>query len=125
MSFSQPYNYDPMTGRWYLEIQKTPKDIFSQCGIKITIDPGIPTGESGAFYKPDEKSGMMGANIEFRCFDNLAGWTSAVVFDFNTFSLLINTSLFFSSLYESPIYNILLQNSFTISPYVTSKLNPP
>jgi hypothetical protein len=85
MSFSQPYNYDPMTGRWYLEIQKTPKDIFSQCGIKITIDPGIPTGESGAFYKPDEKSGMMGANIEFRCFDNLAGWTSAVAFDFNTF----------------------------------------
>lgn len=85
MSFNQPISYDPQTGRWHLEFQKAPKDVFAQCGIKITVDPGKPTGEKGAFYQSKEPAGMQGGNIEIRCFDNLSGWTSAVVFDFNTF----------------------------------------
>ena len=85
MSFNQPFNYDPNSGRWHLEIRKAPKDVFAECGIKVTVDPGIPTGEKGAYYQSNEPSGMHGATIELRCFDNLAGWTSTVVFDFATF----------------------------------------
>ena len=85
MSFNQPFNYDPKTGRWHLELHKAPKDVLSQCGIKITVDPGIPTGERGAYYQSKEPAGMKGATIEIRQFDNLAGWTSAVVFDLGTF----------------------------------------
>lgn len=85
MSFHQPLNYDPQTGRWNLELHKAPKDILSQCGIKISIDPGIPTGEKGAWYQSKEPAGMQGGTIEIRCFDNLSGWTSAVAFDLTTF----------------------------------------
>jgi hypothetical protein len=85
MSFNQPFSYDPNTGRWHLELHKAPKDILAQCGVKITIDPGKPTGERGAYYQSKEPSGMAGGSIELRCFDNLSGWTSAVTFDFNTF----------------------------------------
>ncbi len=85
MSFTQPYNYDPNTGRWNLEIYKAPKDVFAQCGIKISIDPGFPTGETAPYYQTKEPAGMTGGSIEIRCFDNLAGWTSAVVFDLATF----------------------------------------
>lgn len=85
MDFNKPIKYDPMTGRWNLELFKAPKDFFSQCGLKISIDPGIPTGEGGAFYQSKEPQGMQGGTIEFRCFDNLSGWTSAVVFDLATF----------------------------------------
>lgn len=85
MDFNNPLSYDPNTGRWNLQLQKAPKDVFAQCGIKVTIDPGMPTGERGAFYQTKEPSGMMGSTIEIRCFDNLSGWTSAVAFDFATF----------------------------------------
>lgn len=85
MSFNQPFNYDPQTGRWHLELHKAPKDVFAQCGVKITVDPGIPTGEKGAYYQSKEPQGMTGGSIEIRCFDNLAGWTSAVVFDLGAF----------------------------------------
>lgn len=85
MSFNQPISYDPQTGRWNMEFHKAPKDVFAQCGIKISIDPGIPTGEKGAFYQTKEPAGMQGSTIEIRQFDNLAGWTSAVVFDLATF----------------------------------------
>lgn len=84
-TFDKPFEYNPSTGRWTLELHKAPKDIYSQCGVKITLDPGIPTGEKGAFYQSKEPQGMTGGSIEIRCFDNLAGWTSAVIFDFNTF----------------------------------------
>jgi hypothetical protein len=85
MSFNQPFNYDPQRGVWYLELHKAPKDVFAQCGIKITVNPGVPTGETGAFYQTKEPAGVQGATIEIRQFDNLAGWTSAVVFDLSTF----------------------------------------
>ena len=51
MSFNQPFNYDPQRCVWSLELHKAPKDVFAQCGIKITVDPGVPTGEKGAFYQ--------------------------------------------------------------------------
>ena len=28
---------------------------------------------------------MQGGSVEIRCFDNLAGWTSSVIFDLNAF----------------------------------------
>ena len=85
MNFDKPFRYDPNSGKWSLELQKAPKGEFAQCGIKITIDPGFPTGEKGAFYQTKESSGLKGSTIEIRCFDNLSSWTSAVTFDFNTF----------------------------------------
>ena len=84
MNFNKPFNYDANTGKWSLELQKAPKGEFAQCGIKITIDPGIPTGEKGAFYQTKEPSGLMGGTIEIRCFDNLSSWTSSVTFDLAT-----------------------------------------
>ena len=84
MSFNQPFNYDTQRGVWSLELQKAPKGEFAQCGIKITIDPGIPTGEKGAFYQTKEPSGLMGSTVEIRCFDNLSSWTSVVTFDLAT-----------------------------------------
>lgn len=85
MDFNNPLKYDPINGRWSLELYKAPKDAMAQCGVKITIDPGIPTGEKGAFYQTKEPAGLAGTMIEVRCFDNLSGWTSAVAFDFATF----------------------------------------
>lgn len=85
MSFEKPLNYDASTGRWSLELYKAPKDVLAQCGLKISVDPGYPTGERGAFYQTKEPQGVTGGSIEFRAFDNLAGWTSAVVFDLATF----------------------------------------
>jgi hypothetical protein len=85
MSFNQPFNYDPQSGRWNLELHKAPKEVYAQCGIKISVDPGFPTGEKGAYYQSKEPSGMVGGSIEIRCFDNLAGWTSVVAFDLNSF----------------------------------------
>ena len=81
MSFNQPFSYDHTTGRWNLELHKANKDVFSQCGIKISVDPGIPTGDTAPFYQTKEPAGMIGASVEIRCFDNLAGWTSAAIFD--------------------------------------------
>lgn len=85
MDFNQTINYEPNSGRWFLQFQKAPKGAFAQSGIKITIDPGIPSGERGAFYQTKEPSGLIGTTIEIRCFDNLSGWTSAVALDFATF----------------------------------------
>lgn len=85
MSFNQPFNYDPQRGIWNLELHKAPKDTFAQCGVKISLDPGFPTGEKGACYQSKEPYGLQGASIEIRCFDNLSGWTSAVNFSLNTF----------------------------------------
>ena len=84
MIFDKPFRYDANSGKWSLELHKTPKGEFAQCGIKITIDPGFPTGEKGAFYQTKKPSGLMGSTVEIRCFDNLSSWTSAVTFDLAT-----------------------------------------
>lgn len=84
MDFNKPFTYDSTTGRWNLEMYKAQKDMFGHCGVKITFDPGFPTGEKGAFYNTSEESGLTKSTVEIRCFDNLSGWTSAVVFDFQT-----------------------------------------
>lgn len=84
MDFNKPFRYDASSGKWHLELHKAPKGEFSQCGMKITIDTGIPTGEKGAFYQTKEPSGLMGGSVEVRCFDNLSSWTSAVTFDMAT-----------------------------------------
>lgn len=85
MSFRQPFNYDPQRGVWNLELYKAEKDTYSQAGVKITLDPGFPTGEKGACYQTKEPAGLHGASLEIRCFDNLSGWTSAVNFPLSVF----------------------------------------
>lgn len=83
--FNKPFTYDPRSGRWSLELHKAPKDVFAQCGVKITVDPGTPSGEEAPFYQTQRPSGMMNGSIEIRCFDNLSGWTSVVNFDLASF----------------------------------------
>lgn len=84
MDFNKPFRYEPNSGRWSLELQKAPKGIFAQCGMKISIDPGIPTAEVGACYQTAEPCGLGGATVEIRCYDNLSSWTSVVTFDLPT-----------------------------------------
>lgn len=85
MDFNKPFTYNPASGTWSLELHKAPKGTFAQCGVKITVDPGTPSGELAPFYQSKEPSGMVGSNIEIRCFDNLSSWTSVVTFDLPTF----------------------------------------
>jgi hypothetical protein len=83
-SFDKPLTYNPQTGTWSLELHKAPKLFSAQCGLKITYNPGSPTGNTGEFYNTKKKSGLEGAKLEVRFFDNLAGWASIVEFDFPT-----------------------------------------
>lgn len=83
MSFDKPFTYNPQTKKWSLELPKTKDDHLSQCGMKITFDPGIPCAGTAPFYQTTEPSAMKGATVEIRVYDNLMGWTSAVLFDFN------------------------------------------
>ena len=106
MNFDKPFRYDANSGKWSLELQKAPKGEFAQCGIKITIDPGFPTGEKGAFYQTKEPSGLMGSTVEVRCFDNLSSWTSAVTFDLATL---------FEKLIEVMPKNKMLDETFVLS----------
>ena len=106
MDFNKPFRYDANSGKWSLELQKAPKGEFAQCGIKITIDTGFPTGEKGAFYQTKEPSGLMGSNIEIRCFDNLSSWTSAVTFDLATL---------FEKLIEVMPKNKMFKETFVLS----------
>ncbi len=85
MNFDKPFTFEKQTGRWNLELQKASKDVFSQAGLKITIDTGIPTGDTAPIYQTKEPSGLKGASIEIRAFDNLAGWVSVVSVDLQSF----------------------------------------
>ena len=82
--FEKPFVYDSNTGRWSLELQKSPKMFSAQCGIKLIIDVGTPTGETGEFYKADSKNGLFGSSLQVKFYDNLSGWTSSVKFDVPT-----------------------------------------
>lgn len=84
MELNKSFTYDPKTGRWHLELAKAQKDVFSQGGLKITIDPGFPTGDTAPIYQTKETSGLKNASLEIRAFDNLAGWVSVVNFDLST-----------------------------------------
>ena len=81
MNFDKPIQYDPISGKWSLEFHKAPKFFSAQCGLKFSIDPGMPTGETGAYYEPDSTPGMKNSILEVRYFDNLSGYTSVVEFD--------------------------------------------
>lgn len=81
ITFDKPFEYNPITGKWSLELHKAPKLFSAQAGFKITIDVGSPTGETGAYYNSNEQAGMKNSILELRYFDNLAGYTSVVEFD--------------------------------------------
>ena len=80
----QPLEYHPETGSWHFNLPKAYKDIHSQSGIQIIIDPGLPTGGTAPIYQTKEQSGLKNASLEIRAFDNLAGWVSVVNFDLPT-----------------------------------------
>jgi hypothetical protein len=84
MDFNKPFTFDPKLGRWHLQLRKAQKDTLSECGLKITIDSGAPTGETAPIYQTKETSGLKGSKLEIRAFDNLAGWVSVVQFDLPT-----------------------------------------
>lgn len=84
MDFNKPFTFDPKLGIWHLQLRKAQKDTLSECGLKITIDSGVPTGETAPIYQTKETSGLKGSKLEIRAFDNLAGWVSVVQFDLPT-----------------------------------------
>jgi hypothetical protein len=84
MNFDKPFNYDHSTGTWSLQLEKAPKFFSSQYGIKFTINPGTPTGNSGEFYNNFKDSGSTNSAVEIKYFDNLSGWVSVVQFDLPT-----------------------------------------
>lgn len=73
--------YDPTRAQWSIELYKAPKDVNAQCGLRIMIDPGFPTGEKGCLYRPKDKAGLKGSKLVIRGWDNLSGWVSDVEFD--------------------------------------------
>ena len=84
MELNKSFTYDPKTGSWHFNLPKAYKDIHSQSGIQIIIDPGLPTGGTAPIYQTKEQSGLKNASLEIRAFDNLAGWVSVVNFDLST-----------------------------------------
>lgn len=80
-TFDKPFEYNPATGKWSLELHKAPKLFSAQAGFRVTVDVGTPTGDTGAYYKTDEQPALKNSVLELRYFDNLAGYTSVVEFD--------------------------------------------
>lgn len=77
----QPLQYNSTNGSWEFNLPKAYKDIHSQGGIQIIIDPGYPTGGKGKLYKKDEDCGLKNPSITFKGYDNISGWISYAKFD--------------------------------------------
>ena len=79
--FQQPLQYNPINGTWEFNLPKAYKDIHSQAGLQIIIDPGLPTGNVGKIYEKDiNECGLENATITFKGYDNVSGWVSYVKF---------------------------------------------
>lgn len=78
--FQQPLEYHPETGSWQFNLPKAYKDIHSQAGIQIIIDPGLPTGGKGKLYKKDNDCGLENSTITIKGYDNVSGWVSSAKF---------------------------------------------
>lgn len=78
--FQQPLQYNPINGTWEFNLPKAYKDIHSQAGLQIIIDPGIPTGGMGEIYKKDSDKGLIGSSIMVKGYDNISGWVSYAKF---------------------------------------------
>ena len=76
---SNPIEYNPKNGSWELTFPKSFKDVHSQGGIKIIIDPGYPTGYNGNLWSTKE-NGLSNPTITVKGYDNVSGWVSTVKF---------------------------------------------
>ena len=78
--FKQAIEYNGQVGAWEFNFPKTYKDVHSQAGFQIIIDPGLPTGDCGAIYKANDAHGLKNATITFKGYDDVSGWVSKVKF---------------------------------------------
>ena len=78
--YKQVIEYDELTKCWNFNFPKAYKDVQSQAGFQIIINPGYPTGEIGAIYNPNENQAMENASITFKGYDDVSGWVSRVKF---------------------------------------------
>ena len=62
--------YNSKNGSWELTFPKSFKDVHSQGGIKIIIDPGYPTGYNGNLWSTKE-NGLSNPTITVKCYDNV------------------------------------------------------
>lgn len=71
--------YNPKNGSWEFTFPKSFKDIHSQGGLKIIIDPGYPTGYNGNLWETKE-NGLSNSTITVKGYDNVSGWVSTTKF---------------------------------------------
>ena len=78
---SQPLEYDSQHGAWEFNMPKTFKGIHSQAVLKVVIDPGYATGETGPIYTKNNQCGLTTPTITVKGYDNVSGWVSQVKFN--------------------------------------------
>ena len=71
--------YNSKNGSWELTFPKSFKDVHSQGGWKIIIDPGYPTGYTGNLWSAKE-NGLSNPTITVKGYDNVSGWVSTAKF---------------------------------------------
>lgn len=74
------FEYNSEYGVWEFNMPKAIKDVHAQAGLKIVIDPGYPTGESGPIYDSKYRSGLLGPTVTIKGYDNISGWVSQARF---------------------------------------------
>ena len=71
--------YNGQNGSWEFTFPKSFKDIHSQGGLKVIIDPGYPTGYNGNLWETKE-NGLSNPTITVKGYDNVSGWVSTAKF---------------------------------------------
>ena len=75
----QPIEYNSQNGSWEFTFPKTFKDVYSQAGLKVVIDPGYPTGYNGNLWTTKDNC-LSNPSITIKGYDNVSGWVSYVKF---------------------------------------------
>ena len=78
--YNYGFEYNSEHGIWEFNMPKALKDVHAQAGLKIVIDPGYPTGETGPIYDSKYRPGLVGPNITIKGYDNISGWVSQARF---------------------------------------------
>ena len=78
--YNYGFEYNSEYGIWEFNMPKAIKDVHAQAGLKIVIDPGFPTGETGPIYESKYRPGLIGPTVTIKGYDNISGWVSQVKF---------------------------------------------